>query len=134
MRSEGFFFRGRGHYTIFLYSRPERAKIRLAPWPENWHLLAVVQKNTVMKRDLIHYCRGVHFWTLNSLESYTCEKRLQRSKFIVFFPALSITNASFIRQPFWRGWNRFKGVVFNLQSYQALAYKLFFCRHYIFNF
>ena len=25
MRSEGFFFRGRGQYTIFLHSRPERA-------------------------------------------------------------------------------------------------------------
>ena len=44
MRSEGFFIRGRGQYTIFLYSRPERAKFRLAPRPESWHFLAAVQK------------------------------------------------------------------------------------------
>ena len=44
MRSKGFFFLGSGQYTIFLYSRPERAKFRLAPWPESLHFLAVVQK------------------------------------------------------------------------------------------
>ena len=47
MRSEGFFFHGRGQYTIFLYSRPERAKFRLAPRPESWHFLSAVQKNQV---------------------------------------------------------------------------------------
>ena len=41
-RSEGFFFCGRGQYTIFLHSRSERA-FRLAPQPVSWHFLAVVQ-------------------------------------------------------------------------------------------
>ena len=43
--SDELFFRGRGQYTIFLYFRPERAKFRLAPWPESWDFLAAVQKN-----------------------------------------------------------------------------------------
>ena len=44
MRSEGFFFRGQRQYTIFLYSRPEKANFRLAPRNESWHFLAAAQK------------------------------------------------------------------------------------------
>ena len=46
MRSEGFFFRGRGQYTIFLYFRPEIGNFRFPQRPESRHFLAVlVQKN-----------------------------------------------------------------------------------------
>ena len=47
MRSEGFFFRGHGQYTIFLYSRSERDNFRLAPRPKSWHFLAAVQKKSI---------------------------------------------------------------------------------------
>ena len=57
MRSEDFFFRDRGQYTIFLYSRPERANFRLEPRPESWHFLAAVQKNVFSH----NFCEKYHF-------------------------------------------------------------------------
>ena len=48
MQSEGFFFRGRGQYTIFLHSRPERANFHL-----KWHFLAVAQKNNIVSLEIV---------------------------------------------------------------------------------
>ena len=55
--AEGFFFCDRGHYTIFLYSRPDRESLlSLNARHESWPFLAIVQKiifpNSCGKRRL----------------------------------------------------------------------------------
>ena len=47
---------------IFCYSRPERAKFRLAPRPESLLFRAAVQKNLICKKKLVFCIKNVLFY------------------------------------------------------------------------